>query len=61
MSAADVQKQRVIMVNSHMDNKVTLAANHRIVKLLDKPARDNVGQRSRVSCFAYSGMYAQQF
>jgi hypothetical protein len=61
MSAADVQKQRAIMVNSHIDNKVTLADNHRIVNLLDKPARDNTGQRSRVGRFAYSGMYAQQF
>jgi hypothetical protein len=61
MSAAGVQKQRAIMVNSYMDNKVTLAANHRIVKLLDKPARDNSAQRSRVGRFSHSGMYSQQF
>jgi hypothetical protein len=43
------------------NKKISLASNHTMVKLLDKPARDNAAQRSRVSGFAYSGMYAQQF
>jgi hypothetical protein len=55
MSADNVQKQR------DENENVSLAANHRIVKLLDKQARDNTAQRSRVSRFAFSGMYAQQF
>jgi hypothetical protein len=64
MSADNVQKQRFELANQTFldkNKKVSLSANHRIVNLLDKPARDNTGQRSRVGGFAYSGMYAQQF
>jgi hypothetical protein len=64
MSADNLQKQRAELANktfSDKNKKVSLSANHTIVNLLDKPARDNTAQRSRVSGFAYSGMYAQQF
>jgi hypothetical protein len=64
MSADNVQKQRSEMANKtfiEKNEKVSLSSNHTIVKLLDKPARDNTAQRSRLGGFAYSGMYAQQF
>jgi hypothetical protein len=64
MSADNVQKQRLELANKTFidkNKKVSLSANHTIVNLLDKPARDNSAQHSRVSGFAFSGMYAQQF
>jgi hypothetical protein len=64
MSADNVQKQRADLANktfNDKNNKILLSANRTIVNLLDKQARDNTGQHSRVSGFAYSGMYAQQF
>jgi hypothetical protein len=64
MSADNLKKQSAeLAIQTLIDKnkKVPLATNHTIVNLLDKPARDNTGQRSRVRRFAYSGMYAQQF
>jgi hypothetical protein len=64
MSADNVQKQRSELANktfSDKNKKASLSANHTIVNLLDKPARDNTAQRSRASGFAFSGMYSQQF
>jgi hypothetical protein len=64
MNADNVQKQRAELANkTFMDknNKILLSANRTIVNMLDKPARDNTAQRSRLSGFSFSGMYAQQF